>query len=136
MVHPASEQPEVAAHSAIADTFAGRLSPRLVRSSVLRNCDLQRQRHMDHSTFAPYRHRQAAASEDGQHCMVAGKHIGHQVGQILLASDADDVPHEEARDAEPLVVLLDGKGEFGTASRRGRFHREVARATNDYLFVS
>lgn len=73
--------------------------------------------------------------ENCQHRNIADEHVGLQVGQILLPGNVGDVPHEEAGHPEPLVVLFDGEGEFGTASRRVRFDREIAGAADDYLVV-
>ena len=48
----------------------------------------------------------------------------------------DDVPHQEAGDAEPLVVLLDGEGHLGAAIRKVGVEHHVARAPDDDLLVA
>ena len=92
---------------------------------------------MDHIALLPHRHGKAAAPEDVQHGTIAGKHVGLQPVQALHPGDGDEMAYQQAADPAALVVLFDGEGQFGAASRGGdRAADEVARPADDDLLLT
>ena len=58
---------------------------------------------MHRVTLIPERDRQATAPENGPHRQVACQDAGLQLRETVLPSDSNEVPHENAGNAEPLI---------------------------------
>jgi hypothetical protein len=63
-------------------------------------------------------------------------HIGRQVSEIVVAGNADNVPHQKTGPLLSRVECLYGDRGPGAASRRIRLHGAIAGAVDPYLVVT
>src|SRR5215469_756795 len=76
---------------------------------------------MDHAGGACPLHSKSAFGEDFEHPVVIAQHVSLEFANASCASDAAQMLQQQGRDASPLMLIDNRKGNFG-ARRIGPTH--------------